>query len=284
MKEYKKIQVIDNMVGTRIDNYLKENYLYSTRLLRKMKFTLNGQKIGYNRKFNEIGEFVIYYEDKNTNIKPIKMNLDICYEDEDILVVNKPPFLLTHPTLKKADKTLANGIVYYFDSKILPRFYNRLDMNTSGLIIIAKNSKTQALLQSDETKIIKKYMAIAENVADFDTKIVEENIYYPEDGSLKRVVDKKGKYAKTQFKLIKNYENKNLCLLECQLFTGRTHQIRVHLKHINHPLIGDELYNENSKKNAPRQMLHSFYLKIENKEKNIEIEIDMYDDMKMYLI
>lgn len=287
MQLYKEIIIEYDKVGKRIDEYLKENFNYSSRLINKMKFEFNGYKVSSKRKFLDKGILKIYYEDKKTNIEPIKIDLDIVYEDENLLFINKPPFLLTHPTKKKVDKTLANGIMYYFkknDIDTIPRFYNRLDMNTSGIIIIAKNSQTQYILQSDKTNIIKKYLVIVEGIVDFEEKIIEENIHYENDDSLLRVVDKKGKYAKTRVKLIKKYENLNVSLVECELFTGRTHQIRVHMKHIGFPLIGDELYNPNSKYKASRQYLHSYYVKIESDLINIEKEIDMYEDMKIYLI
>lgn len=287
MELYKVLNIDDKIVGKRIDEYLKEEFNYSSRLINKMKFEFNGFKVSSKRKFLNVGTLKIFYQDKGTSIIPIKMDLDIVYEDDNLLLVNKPPFLLTHPTQKKADKTLANGVMYYFEKNninSIPRFYNRLDMNTSGIIVIAKNSQTQYILQSEKTKIVKKYLVIVEGLLDFEEKIIEEKIYYPEDGTFMRIVDEKGKYAKTKVKLIKKYENLNVSLVECELFTGRTHQIRVHMKHIGFPLIGDELYNSNSKYSANRQYLHSYYISIDNDEFKIEKEIDMFDDMKMYLL
>lgn len=286
MKE--SLVILSSDVGKKLEDYLKEKFNYSGRKIRKMKYKLNDIKISPIRKIYTTGVLEIFSEEKKTNISPIKMDLDIIYEDDKLLILNKPPYLLTHPTAKKVDKTLANGLVFYFNSKnedIIPRFYNRLDMNTSGLLVIAKSSHIQYILQKEDTKIIKKYIALVEGIADFDEKIVEKNILHI-DGELKRIISEDGQYAKTKFKVLKKYEKLNMSLIECELFTGRTHQIRVHLSSLGFPIVGDILYNENSKLVAPRQFLHSYYLKIENKEENlfIEYKIDIPEDMKVFLI
>lgn len=148
--------------------------------------------------------------------------------------------------------------------------------------MIAKNSFTQHYMQNN-VEIIKKYYAICEGK--IEDQIVEANILRVEN-ELERIIDFKGQYAKTEFKLEKYYPSLDISLVQCQLFTGRTHQIRVHLKHIGHPLIGDSLYNPNSiyHKIVNRQMLHSYYLKFKNQnDKIIEIEIKPYKDMIDFL-
>ena len=226
-------------------------------------------------------------KEKSTDLEAKYLNLDIIYEDDDLLIINKPPFLLTHPTLKKVDITLANGIVYYFNNKyqkkLVPRFVNRLDMNTSGLIVIAKNAFTQSFFQSENVNIEKKYLAIAEGIIEDDHFIIEKNIY--KDGDrLDRIIDERGQYAKTEFKVIERFKNIGVTLVECKLYTGRTHQIRVHLKSINHPIIGDSLYNPESKYNkiVNRQMLHSYFLEFNHPTtgKRLKFDIGLYKDMK----
>ena len=243
--------------------------------------------LGFNNLIIITMRGIVKEKEKSTDLEAKYLNLDIIYEDDDLLIINKPPFLLTHPTLKKVDITLANGIVYYFNDKykkkLVPRFVNRLDMNTSGLIIIAKNAFTQSFFQSENANIEKKYLAIAEDIIEDDHFIIEKSIY--KDGDrLDRIIDERGQYAKTEFNVIERFKNIGVTLVECKLYTGRTHQIRVHLKSINHPIIGDSLYNPESKYNkiVNRQMLHSYFLEFNHPTtgKRLKIDIGLYKDMK----
>lgn len=227
-------------------------------------------------------------KEKSTDIKPIKMELNIVYEDEEILIIDKDPYIVVHPTLKKVDKTLANGIVYYFKEKynkiMVPRFYNRLDMDTSGLIIITKTGYAQSFLQ-EKCEVKKYYLAIVEGIVEKDEFIIEEPIGKIGDNLKREIlsIEKGGQYAKTKVKVIERNIKKNITLIEVELFTGRTHQIRVHMSSVGHPLVGDKLYS-NREYNI-RQLLHAYRLEFINpisKEKQI-IEIEMKEDMKKYL-
>ena len=271
----------------KVSQYLREFHGYSGRSLRNIEVYFNDNKVKTTYKLPKEGILKVKEKEKGTNLEEKYLDLNIVYEDEDLLIINKSPFLLTHPTLKKVDITLANGIVYYINHKyqknIVPRFVNRLDMNTSGLIIIAKNAFTQSFFQSENVNIEKKYLAIAEGIIESDTFIIEKNIY--KDGDrLDRIIDPRGQYAKTEFKVIERFKNLEVSLVECKLYTGRTHQIRVHLKSINHPIIGDSLYNPDSKYNkiANRQMLHSYFLAFNHPTngKRLEFNIGLYKDMK----
>ena len=397
----------------KISQYLREVQNYSGRSLRNVEVFLNGKQVRLTKKLPSHGNLKIVEKKKGTDIKPIKLSLDIVFEDEDILVVNKEPFLLTHPTQKKVDFTLANGIVNHFLEKYgevrVPRFYNRLDMNTSGLIIIAKNSFAQAFLQNfsifekkylaivngiiDDEEIfrikdelvkdgenhkiqdfekenlkaevekvnfgkMKKYdeiekiennsnfenkdNKIGENInfdskkennnlnlesksnfeninfkinknIDFDSKntkynlnlkdkndfnneilekngtnkiIIERRIFRDGD-NLERIIDERGQYAKTAVKVLKTYPEKNVTLVECELFTGRTHQIRVHLKSIGHTIVGDELYGNglNKELGINRQFLHAYKVKFTHpaSKEEVELEIPIFTDMKDFL-
>jgi len=397
----------------KISQYLREVQNYSGRSLRNVEVFLNGKQVRLTKKLPSHGNLKIVEKKKGTDIKPIKLPLDIVFEDEDILVVNKEPFLLTHPTQKKVDFTLANGVVNHFLEKYgevrVPRFYNRLDMNTSGLIIIAKNSFAQAFLQNfsifekkylaivngiiDDEEIfrikdelakdgenhkiqdfekenlkaevekvnfgkMKKYdeiekiennsnfenkdNKIGENInfnskkennnlnlesksnfeninfkinknIDFDSKntkynlnlkdkndfnneilekngtnkiIIERRIFRDGD-NLERIIDERGQYAKTAVKVLKTYPEKNVTLVECELFTGRTHQIRVHLKSIGHTIVGDELYGNglNKELGINRQFLHAYKVKFTHpaSKEEVELEIPIFTDMKDFL-
>lgn len=283
----KEIIIDKNSFRMKVSQYLREFHNYSGRSLRNIEVYFNGNKVKTTFKLPQEGILIVKEKEKSTDLEAKYLNLDIIYEDDDLLIINKPPFLLTHPTLKKVDITLANGIVYYFNDKykkkLVPRFVNRLDMNTSGLIIIAKNAFTQSFFQSENANIEKKYLAIAEGIIEDDHFIIEKNIY--KDGDrLDRIIDERGQYAKTEFKVIERFKNIGVTLVECKLYTGRTHQIRVHLKSINHPIIGDGLYNPESKYNkiVNRQMLHSYFLEFNHPTtgKRLKFDIGLYKDMK----
>lgn len=283
----KEIIIDKNSFRMKVSQYLREFHNYSGRSLRNIEVYFNGNKVKTTFKLPQEGILIVKEKEKSTDLEAKYLNLDIIYEDDDLLIINKPPFLLTHPTLKKVDITLANGIVYYFNDKykkkLVPRFVNRLDMNTSGLIVIAKNAFTQSFFQSENANIEKKYLAIAEGIIEDDHFIIEKSIY--KDGDrLDRIIDERGQYAKTEFKIIERFKNIGVTLVECKLYTGRTHQIRVHLKSINHPIIGDSLYNPESKYNkiVNRQMLHSYFLEFNHPTtgKRLKFDIGLYKDMK----
>lgn len=283
----KEIIIDKNSFRMKVSQYLREFHNYSGRSLRNIEVYFNGNKVKTTFKLPQEGILIVKEKEKSTDLEAKYLNLDIIYEDDDLLIINKPPFLLTHPTLKKVDITLANGIVYYFNDKykkkLVPRFVNRLDMNTSGLIVIAKNAFTQSFFQSENANIEKKYLAIAEGIIEDDHFIIEKSIY--KDGDrLDRIIDERGQYAKTEFKVIERFKNIGVTLVECKLYTGRTHQIRVHLKSINHPIIGDSLYNPESKYNkiVNRQMLHSYFLEFNHPTtgKRLKFDIGLYKDMK----
>lgn len=286
----KKFKLEKEYARMKISQYLREVQNYSGRSLRNVEVFLNGKQVRTTKKLPSGGILKVVEKKKGTDIEPIDLNIEVAYEDNDILVVNKTPFLLTHPTQKKAEFTLANGIVHYFlekyGEKLVPRFYNRLDMNTSGLIIITKNSFSQAFLQNISS-IEKKYMAIVEGIVQEEGKIIIEKPIYKNGEQLQRTVDPRGQYAKTVVKVIKRYPEKNVTLVECELFTGRTHQIRVHLKSIGHPIVGDELYGSGTdkEKGIKRQFLHAYRIKFTQPSKNeeIEVEIPIFKDMEEFL-
>lgn len=285
----KKFRIEKEHQRMKISQYLREVQNYSGRSLRNVEVFLNGKQVRLTKKLPSRGSLRVAEKKKGTDIESVKLNLDIIFEDEDLLVVNKEPFLLTHPTQKKVDFTLANGIVHYFLEKYgeerVPRFYNRLDMNTSGLIIIAKNSFAQAFLQNFSI-FEKKYLAIVDGILEAKEIVIEKPIYR-EGENLERIIDERGQYAKTVVRPVKAYPDKNVTLVECELFTGRTHQIRVHLKSIGHTIVGDELYGNglDSEKKITRQFLHAYKVKFNHPstKETVDLEIGMYEDMKEFL-
>lgn len=276
--------------GYEIGNYLKETKGYSGRGLRNLEIYLDGKRVKNNsKKIKKNSKLLIKEKEKSTGIKPMDIPIDVTYEDKNVLLINKPPYLIVHPTQKKVDKTLANGVVNYFlntTGKIMvPRFYNRLDMNTSGLIIVTKNAHAQAYLQEKGT-VNKFYKAIVKGIIEKDEFLIDRPIGKIGE-ELRRVElspEQGGQTAQTKIKVLKRSEEKNLTLIEAELLTGRTHQIRAHMALEGYPLLGDELYG-GADNRADRQMLHSYkteFSDIETGELRV-VEVDLPDDMKKIL-
>lgn len=276
--------------GYEIGNYLKETKGYSGRGLRNLDIYLDGKRVKNNsKKIKKNSKLLIKEKEKSTGIKPMDIPIDVAYEDKNVLLINKPPYLIVHPTQKKVDKTLANGVVNYFlntTGKIMvPRFYNRLDMNTSGLIIVTKNAHAQAYLQEKGT-VNKFYKAIVKGIIEKDEFLIDRPIGKIGE-ELRRVElspEQGGQTAQTKIKVLKRSEEKNLTLIEAELLTGRTHQIRAHMALEGYPLLGDELYG-GADNRADRQMLHSYkteFSDIETGELRV-VEVDLPDDMKKIL-
>lgn len=280
----KKIKIKEEYSGYRVSEYLKKVEFYSSRSFRKIDIYINSKKVGIKNKLKKNDILKIEEHKKRTNIKPIKMNLDIIYENEDILLINKPYNLITHPTAKKVDKTLANGIVNYYLEKYgeirFPRFYNRLDMNTTGIIVATKTSFGQSFLQK-YGEVEKYYLAIVNGIIEEDKLEINKKIYRPNEAIKREVSETEGQNAKTKVTVLKRNYNENMTLVKVQLFTGRTHQIRVHMNSINHPILGDELYGGKNNR-AKRQLLHSYKIVLKDpfSKKMIEKEIDLPKDMK----
>ncbi len=278
-KEYK---------GYTVAQYLKDVEGYSGRSIRNLVLILDKKKVKPTKKLRQFSRLTVYETEKGTNIEPIEMDLKIVYEDNDLLIIDKEPFLVTHPTLKKVDKTLAHGVVHHFEKntgkRSVPRFYNRLDMNTSGLIVVTKNAFSQAYLQEKvDTK--KYYMAIVKGIVLEDEFFIESPIGRIGESLRREVlaVEDGGQEAKTHVRVLKRDMEKNLTLLEVELFTGRTHQIRIHLASIGHPILGDELYGGGDER-ANRQLLHSYKFIFENPgtKKEQTVEIQLPEDMKVF--
>lgn len=284
----KKFIIEPEYDGYEIGTYLKETKGYSGRGLRNLEIYLNGKRVKNNsKKVRKLNRLLIKEKDKETGIIPMEIPIKVAYEDKNILLIDKEPYIIVHPTQKKVDKTLANGVVNYFlktTGKIMvPRFYNRLDMNTSGLIIVAKNSYAQSFLQ-EKGRVNKFYKAIVKGIIEKDEFLIDKPIGKVGDDLRRREisVENGGQEAQTKIKVIKRL--KDLTLIEAELLTGRTHQIRAHMALEGYPLLGDELYGGEDKR-AKRQMLHSYktqFSDIETGELKT-VEIDIPDDMKSIL-
>lgn len=204
-------------------------------------------------------------------IPPIPYPLKVCYEDDYILVVDKPPGMLVHPTVQNEFVTLANAVIFYYQSNNINCGFHpvhRLDRNTSGLILIAKVPHIQHLFNRHNIKALDRtYYGIVSGIVNPSKGIINLPIGRNPDSIIERMVRPDGQDAITMYKLLQKFPDASL--VELKLLTGRTHQIRVHLSHIGHPLLGDDLYG-GSTKLINRQALHAiklaFYHPITKKE------------------
>ena len=252
-----------------IKQILKERLFISDRLLTFLKknslILYNNDKItnlNILARLNSTVTVDLNFEEDNNNIVPIKMDLKIIYEDEALLIIDKPAGIPVHPSILHYTNSLSNGVKYYFDSinlkkKIRP--VNRLDRNTSGIVIFAKNQYIQeCLIHQMQTKEFKKtYLAVVEGHLKKLNGTIDAPITRKENSIIERCVAENGEKSITHYKVLKQNFEKNYDIVECLLETGRTHQIRVHLSYIVHPLIGDTLYGNNSKY-ISRQALHAY--------------------------
>ncbi|OVE70034.1 RNA pseudouridine synthase [Clostridium diolis] len=286
-------QVVNIEKGTKIREYLKVELGLSTRLIRSAslgkRIFVNDEVVKMNRVLNE-GEIIKIdlAKDESQDIAPEKIDIDIVYEDEDILVVNKKPFMVVHPTKSYQSGTLANGVINYFmesGQNCIVRLVSRLDMNTSGLIIIAKNQFSHGMLSKEmsENKVEKKYLALVHGIMKEKQGTIDLPIYKPEgiENGIRRVIDERGQRSITHYKVVEEYNESSL--VECKLETGRTHQIRVHLSHLGHPIYGDTLYGDGDEEDLiKRQALHAFGLDFKSPRSGeiLSLRAELPDDMK----
>lgn len=261
--------VKENTKYTCIKDILKKEFNMSDRLILKLKRTnqvyCNGcvANIYSNINLQDIIQADISFDEECENIVPTNIDLDILYEDDGLLIVNKSSNTPVHPSLNHYEDSLSNGVKYYFDSinlrrKIRP--INRLDKDTTGIVLFAKNEYIQECLikQMKSHKFEKEYLAIVNGIINCKTQEIEAPIARKDTSIIERCVSPMGDYARTDIEVIQTYANYSY--IKCILKTGRTHQIRVHTSHIGHPILGDTLYGSSSKL-ITRQALHAYRVK-----------------------
>ena len=273
--------------NVRIDVFLTENTEFSrnkiSQVIKKGEVLVNNKKVSASYKV-KIGDVINYNEPVPDiiDLEPEKMDLDIVYEDDYLVIINKQSGLVVHPAVGNYSHTLVNGLLYHFNKisnkkSIRPGIVHRLDKDTSGLMIVAKDDKTHDLLAGmiKNKKVERKYLALVWGILRHEKGTIDAPIGRDiNDRQKYTVTDINSKNSITHFKVIERF--KEVSLLECKLDTGRTHQIRVHMEYIGHPIVNDPVYGRRKIINDFGQMLHSKSIKlihpITNKELFFEVE------------
>lgn len=288
-----KTIVVDNNENIRLDSYIvtKEDLSRAMvqKLLEENNILVNGsiKKSSYKVKMGDKIDITIN-KPKKSKIEAQDIPVKIVYEDADIIVVNKPKGLVVHPANGNPDGTLVNAIMNICKDSLSgiggekrPGIVHRLDKDTSGLLIIAKNDKAHIQMseQIKNRKVKKIYIALVRGIINENEATINMPIARSKKDRKKMAVDKDGKEAVTHFKVLKRYDK--YTLLEIKIDTGRTHQIRVHMSEIGHPVIGDEVYsNGKNEFGVKGQMLHARSLDFEHpitgEKMHLEAEIPEY--------
>ena len=294
MANNKTLQITEQNINQRLDAYVASLDLDLSRSMAQ-KMIENGQvlvndkipKTSYKTKLADIIQITIQ-EPKEVGLKAQDIPLNIIYEDDDIIVINKPKGMVVHPGNGNPDGTLVNAVLNHckgslsgIGGEIRPGIVHRLDKDTSGLIIIAKNDKAHINLskQIQDRKVKKIYTALVKGVIPEDTATINMPIGRSKTDRKKMAVRKDGKEAITHIKVLKRYDK--YTLISVKIDTGRTHQIRVHLAEIGHPVVGDEVYsNGKNKFGVKGQCLHAerieFVHPTSNKKMVLEAELPKY--------
>lgn len=275
-----------------IKEFLEQHFLLSSRkakmLIKDKKVQLNS-KIAYYDNSVKNGDRIAVDMSETGKDSTVAENIpiNIVYEDEYFLAVNKPAGMLVHPTQNHLSGTLANGIKFYFASKNLDipvRLANRIDMDTSGLVVVAKSGEAHSALaaQFEKESCEKIYLALAEGVFAADYGVIDEPIGIDEANPIRRAVRPDGQSSITKFQVLEQY--KEAALVQLKLITGRTHQIRVHLSSIGHTLLGDKLYG-GKMQHISRQALHAYEMRFIHpfQEQVITLRAELPTDIKELL-
>lgn len=249
--------LIEQQEGMRIDKVLAKlqpdmSRSYLQKMIKEENVTVNHKVVKANYKVEKGDKIVFHIPDPVVlDILPEKMELDILYEDEDIIVINKAKGVVVHPAAGHYSGTIVNGLLYHCKGNLSgingimrPGIVHRIDMNTTGAIVVCKNDKAHRFVaeQLKEHSITRKYNAIVHNCFPQNSGVVDAPIgRNPMDRKKMAVNYQNGKSAVTHYQVIENLQGK-YSHIECQLETGRTHQIRVHMSSIQHPLLGDDVY------------------------------------------
>lgn len=264
-----KIKIDEQFKNQRIDSYLPQALDVSrskvSKMIKNEEILVNGKKTknSYILKENDLVE-VGEIKEEAMQALPEKMDLDIIYEDDDVIVVNKPNGMVVHPAVGNKSKTLVNGLLYHsknlstINGEFRPGIVHRIDAYTTGLLMVAKNDKAHKILakELEEKKTTRKYIALVWGIINTDTGTIDAPIGRDiNDRKKMAVTDINSKDAITHFKVIERYSNATL--IELKLETGRTHQIRVHMNYIGYPVVNDPVYGRRKLIDNTGQCLHA---------------------------
>ncbi len=277
--------IVEEEIQTRIDSYLATKLDISRskiqKLIKKGKILVNDKVISANY-LVKLNDQIQVNDELNyeISVEPENIPLDIVYEDDDLLVINKASGMVVHPAPGHYTNTLVNALLYRFNitsgDKMRPGIVHRLDKDTSGLMLVAKNEETHEKLSKmiGNKEVERRYLAITTGVIKTDTGTIDAPIGRDQRNRLKmQVTDVNAKEAITHFKVLKRYKANTL--IECILETGRTHQIRVHLAYINYPIVNDPLYGKEKNCTEFGQMLHSKSIRFNHPRTNKELYFEV---------
>lgn len=289
MKNNMEYRIEKKDEGLQVKEILKNRLGLSSRLLTKLKkeggARLNNFEIKLYSKVKEGDVVSVIFPEEASFFEPENIPLNVLYEDDDMLLIDKQPGIVVHPTKGHPFGTIANAAAYYMQMKnerYKIRFVNRLDRDTSGILIIAKNSFSQESLsrQMKSNSVVKKYTAVVcGNVKD-ESGTIDKPIGRKSDNDIKREVMEGGYESVTHYRVIERIKE-DYTVVELMLKTGRTHQIRVHMSYLGHPVVGDTLYGNEECPLIKRQALHACYLSFIHPvtRENIEVRADLPEDI-----
>lgn len=254
-----------NQNDIRLDNFLTEVMEVSrsqvTKMIKAKEVLVNGKNVKPGFMLKENDTVIVNHVDED-GVKPEKMDLDIVYEDDDVIVVNKANGVVVHPGAGNHSGTLVNGLLYHtklsdINGEVRPGIVHRIDAYTTGLLMVAKNNRAHEILAKElaEKKTYRKYVALVWGVIESDSGEIDAPIGRSKNDRKKMAIRADGKEAITHFKVLKRYEKATL--IELRLETGRTHQIRVHMNYIGHPVVNDPVYGNRKLFDETGQCLHA---------------------------
>ncbi len=254
-----------NQNDIRLDNFLTDVLEVSrsqiTKMIKAKEVLVNGKNVKPGFMLKENDTVIVNHVDED-GVKPEKMDLDIVYEDDDVIVVNKANGVVVHPGAGNHSGTLVNGLLYHtklsdINGEVRPGIVHRIDAYTTGLLMIAKNNRAHEILAEElaQKKTYRKYVALVWGVIESDSGEIDAPIGRSKNDRKKMAIRADGKEAITHFKVLKRYEKATL--IELRLETGRTHQIRVHMNYIGHPVVNDPVYGNRKLFDETGQCLHA---------------------------
>ena len=291
-----ELLITNDHLNQRLDKFLSNELKISrasiTKLIKEEQVLVNELpvKASYTLKINDQVKVLSLPTNEELSLVPVPMDLEIIFNNDDICIINKPSGLVVHPASSYTKNTLVNGLLATniplsdLNGDFRPGIVHRLDKDTSGAIIIAKHNEVHEKLKElmQNHKITRKYIALVHGTIKYDTGTIDAPIgRSPNNRKKNMVTEINSKSAITNFKVLKRF--KKYTLVECELITGRTHQIRVHMEYIGHPIVGDPVYSKRKDNKRYGQFLHAHFLELNLAKKEISVKVDLPDYFNNYL-